>query len=340
MVALATLEQLDQSEVPVVDHTGDRRSLALDRHAHVAVRGGPGATDRLPAATEYRVEVPAGTTAANGATLAEPVVWTFATPAPQVTSFSGESDSLPLEPGVRRRVRPARRPGRRTRDDHARAAGQRVALRIATAAEVDADDQARAAYASALPDRAVAFRATAALPVDADLAITIGPGTPSLEGPLTSGEPATYRPTRSARSRVVNSSCSYTPECVPGSPFTIEFSNALDTAAFDAGLVAVDPEIPGMRIDVYGNVIQIAGATAGRTTYRVTLDGSLRDVFGQTLGDDTELTFDVGPAKPTLYGLQRDWITTDPMAAAPTSRSRPSTTTTCTSRRGRSPPPT
>ena len=101
-------------------------------------------------------------------------------------------------------------------------------------------------------------------------------------------------------------------------PFTIEFSNALDTASFDAGLVAVDPEIPGMRIDVYGNVIQIDGATAGRTTYRVTLDGSLRDVFGQTLGEDTELTFDVGPAKPTLYGLQRDWITTDPMAAAPT----------------------
>ena len=30
------------------------------------------------------------------------------------------------------------------------------------------------------------------------------------------------------------------------------------------------------------------------------------------------MTFDVGPAKPTLYGLQRDWITTDPMAATPT----------------------
>ena len=130
--------------------------------------------------------------------------------------------------------------------------------------------------------------------------------------------PATYRAHTFGALRVVNSSCSYTPECVPGSPFTIEFSNALDMDAFDAGLVAVDPTIPGMRIDVYGNVIQIGGATAGRTTYKVTLDNSLRDVFGQTLGDDTELTFDVGPAKPALYGLQRDWITTDPMAAAPT----------------------
>ena len=41
MVPLATLAQLDQSDVPVVDHTGDRRSVALDRHAHVAFRGDP-----------------------------------------------------------------------------------------------------------------------------------------------------------------------------------------------------------------------------------------------------------------------------------------------------------
>ena len=136
-------------------------------------------TDRLPAATEYRVEVPAGTTAANGATLADAVAWTFSTPAPRVTAFVGESDSLPLEPVFvavfDQRVDPAAVLDTITLE----AAGQRVGLRLASAAEIDADDAARAAHGNALPDRAVAFRAAEPLPVDADLTITIGPGTPS-----------------------------------------------------------------------------------------------------------------------------------------------------------------
>ena len=151
MVALATLEQLDQSEVPVVITPaidGRWRWIGTRTLRFEVV---PGATDRLPAATEYRVEVPAGTTAANGATLAEPVVWTFATPAPQVTSFSGESDSLPLEPVFvavfDQRVDPAAVLDTITLE----ADGQRVALRIATAAEIDADDQARAAVRRRAP---------------------------------------------------------------------------------------------------------------------------------------------------------------------------------------------
>ena len=318
MVSLATLEQLDQSDVPVVitPAVDGRWRWIGTRTLRFEVI--PGVTDRLPAATEYHIEVPAGTTAANGARLAEAVAWTFATPAPQVGGFTGESDSLPLEPVFvavfDQRVDAGAVVGTITIE----AGGQRVGVRVATAAEVEADDAARAAVANALPDRAVAFRATDQLPVDTDLTISIGPGTPSLEGPLATTAPATYHAHTFAALRVVDTSCSYAPECVPGVPLTIELSNALDTEAFSGSLVTVEPEIPGMRIDVYGSTIQISGATAGRTTYHVTLDGALRDVFGQTLGEDAELTFDVGPARPTLYGLQRDWITTDPMAAIPT----------------------
>ena len=39
-------------------------------------------TARFPMATEYRVEVPAGTRSATGGTLATAVRWTFATPPP------------------------------------------------------------------------------------------------------------------------------------------------------------------------------------------------------------------------------------------------------------------
>ena len=35
-----------------------------------------------------------------------------------------------------------------------------------------------------------------------------------------------------------------------------------------------------------GDTITIRGSTKGRTTYRVVVDGSIRDTFGQTLGED------------------------------------------------------
>ena len=244
MVPLETLAQLDQSDVPVsITPAIDGRWRWIGTRT-LRFEVIPGETDRLPAATEYRVEVPAGTTAANGATLADAVAWTFSTPAPRVTAFIGESESLPLEPVFvavfDQRVDPAAVLDTITLE----AAGQRVALRLASAAEIDADDSARATYGNALPDRAVAFRASEPLPVDADLTITIGPGTPSREGPLTSAEPVTYRARTFGALRVVNSSCSYSPECVPGVPFTIEFSNALDMEAFDAGLVDGRPGDP------------------------------------------------------------------------------------------------
>ena len=93
------------------------------------------------------------------------MAWTFSTPAPRVTSFVGESDSLPLEPVFvavfDQRVDPAAVLDTITLE----AAGQRVALRLASAAEVDADDQARCdVRGSALPDRAVVVPRVGAAP--------------------------------------------------------------------------------------------------------------------------------------------------------------------------------
>ena len=44
------------------------------------------------------------------------------------------------------------------------------------------------------------------------------------------------------------------------------------------------PALPNLTVEVYGNTIQIRGASQGRTTYRVTLDAGIGDVFGQVLG--------------------------------------------------------
>ena len=317
MVPLATLDQLDADDVPVVitpTIEGRWRWIGTRTLRFELI---PSVIDRLPASTDYQVTIPSGTEAANGATLAETVTWSFTTPTPTVTTFVGDSESLPLAPVFvavfDQRVDPAAV----LAVTELTAAGATTPIRLATAAEIADDASAKNAVEAALDSRAVAFRPVTELAPDTALKITIGPGTPSAEGPLTATSADTYRARTFGQLEVVSTSCDWGSGCTPGVPFTIRFSNPLDPDSFTADHVSVSPAIPGVRINVYGDVIDLSGFTAGRTTYTVTLSGDLADVFGQTLGDDTSIEFDVGSAPPELRGLDREWITTDPTADTP-----------------------
>ena len=318
---------------------GGRRSLALDRHAHAAVRGDPRG-DRSPAGGD---RVPR-----RGARPARPPPtaprsprrssWTFSTPAPQVTSFTGESDSLPLEPVFvavfDQRVDPSAVLDTITLD----AAGQPVA---APARHRGRDRRRRPGARGVRRTRCPTARSrsapTAALPVDADLTIAIGPGTPSLEGPLTSATPSTYHGPhlrRAARrqhqllvragvraGRAVHDRVQQRPRhrsrSTPGSSPSSPRSRACASTCTATS-------------------IQIGGATAGRTTYHVTLDGSLRRRVRPDArrGHRADLRRRTGhsPRCTDCNATGSRPIRWRPLRP---SRSRPSTTTTCTSRRGR-----
>lgn len=317
MVPLATLEQLDASDVPAVvtpEIEGRWRWIGTRTLRFEVV---PGELDRLPGATEYTVEIPAGTRAANGAELAESVSWTFTTPTVSVTDFVGDDESLPLTPVFVAVFDQRVDPEAVLATTDLRAAGASRALRLAGDDEIQADEAAARALAQALPDRAVAFRPVDPLPPDTDLVVTIGPGTPSAEGPNTTDTAATFTGRTFGELEVVRTACDSGEGCAPGTPFSIEFSNALDPVQFSADLVAIEPAIGQLRISVYGSSVEISGATEGRTTYAVTFDASLQDVFGQTLGEDETVEFDVGTAPPALHGLEHSWITTDPTAEFP-----------------------
>ncbi len=317
MVPLATLEQLDATDVPA------QVTPAIDgRWRWIGTRTlrfelVPGELDRLPASTSYRVVVPAGTTAASGATLGEEVSWTFTTPTPSITQFVGESESLPLTP-VFVAVFDQRVDPQAVLDTISLTAeGTARPIRLATRSEIDADEAARQTIDAALDARAVAFRPVNPLPADTDLKVIVGPGTPSAEGPLTSNTADTHRARTFGAFRVTDTSCDQGSGCTPGVPFSIQFSNPLDPDTFTASQLSVSPAIPGMRIDVAGSNIAVSGATVGFTTYTVRLSGRLQDVFGQTLGDDQTVEFEVGSAPPELRGFDRQWITTDPTAESP-----------------------
>ncbi len=317
MVPLATLDGLAAVDPPVVlDPPVDGRWRWIGTRT-LRFEVLPGATDRLPAATWYTVTVQAGTESVNGGVLAEAVSWQFTTPAPTVTEFVGANQSLTTTPVFVAIFDQLVDPDAVLETITLQAEAQEVELRPATDDQVDADDAAALAVTTALDGRWVAFTPSAALPVDTDLTIDIGPNTPSLEGPLTSEAVDSYQARTFGALQVVDHGCSGDAACTPQSPFGVEFNNELDPDLFDASQVTITPAVPGLRIDLYGNFLQLYGATAGRTTYTVTLAGDLQDVFGQTLGADIDLQFEVGPAMPSLRGLEQQWITTDPAAESP-----------------------
>jgi len=264
---------------------------------------------RLPMATVYTVEVPAGTRGLAGAPLGEAIRWTFSTPAAHAVGGRPQGAPTRLTPVLAvvfdQRVDPAAV----LRSIRVRAKGAVLPVRLATAAEIDAEgDNLRGTLASYPPGRAVAFRTVAPLPRDAQVRVSVGPGTPSAEGPRVTEveqywEFRTYGPLR-----ITQKYCS----CRPGEGFYISFSNQLDEKAFSERMVTVQPAIPGVRAWVSGNGLRIDGDTRPQTRYTVRIDPALRDEFGQTLGAAPPQTFDVGLPYANLAG-PGEMVVLDPL---------------------------
>jgi alpha-2-macroglobulin len=270
--------------------------------------------DRLPKATEYRVTVPAGTKSISGGALIKPVSWTFKTPAPKViTTYPDNYSPQPLVPilfiAFDQRINPADV----LKTITVKADFQTVDVVLASQAEISKDERVSQLAKNTPEGRWLAFRATEPLPPETNISVEVGPETPSAEGPLTTTETQVFGFSTYAPLRIAEHRCSwYDDRCPPLTPFYISFNNALDTKVYTEDMLRVEPEIPGVSANVYGNSIEINGATKGQTTYTVTISGKLQDIFGQQLGDDTRLTFKVGKADPILVNSGQNFLTLDP----------------------------
>jgi alpha-2-macroglobulin len=167
--------------------------------------------------------------------------------------------------------------------------------------------------------RWLAFVAQEPLPADAAIEVTVGPGTPSAEGPLRHHQGAALQlpHLRAAAHRAPR--LLLVQQRVPAADtFFIEFNNPLDVDSYEESMLRIEPALPVPRWTL-GNTITIRGATAGRTTYQVIVSGSLRISFGQTLGQGCRLTFKVGLGRAGPVGPEENLVTLDP--ALPRSRS-------------------
>jgi alpha-2-macroglobulin len=271
--------------------------------------------ERFPMATRYTVTVPKGTRSAVGTTLAADKTWTFTTPPPTLQVAYPRDQPARRQPlmfvSFDQRIDPAAvaatvtvRVGKR----------ETVGVRLAKPEEIDADETVTQLRAQAEDGRWLAFVPVSPLPVDSPVTVAIGPGTPSAEGPLTTAAAQTFSFRTYGAMKVTEHRCGYDRQCPPGSPFEIVFSNPVDAKAFDASLVEVEPALPGLRTEVYGQYLYVYGPTKGRTKYEVRLSANIRDAFGQRLGQTKPLTFQVTAAPESLFMQGSGLTVLDPAA--------------------------
>lgn len=267
---------------------------------------------RFPMATVYKIEIPGDTKSPRGAAIVKAVSWSFSTPPPQLVSSypqGGPSrrDTL-LFAAFDQKIDPAAV----LASIRARAGRDSPSLKLATADEIKHDPEVRRMADDAGEGRWLAFRTDPMLPADSQVDIVIGPGTPSAEGPRTTEKPQKWTFRTFGPMRVVDKRCGWGNRCTPFMPWSIQFSNPIDARAFNASMVTVEPELPGMKTVVGSQYLTITGRTKGRTTYRVTLSSAIPDEFGQTLVNDAVVSFDVGPADERLFAQGGALVTLDP----------------------------
>jgi uncharacterized protein YfaS (alpha-2-macroglobulin family) len=281
------------------------------------------AQQRFPQATKFTAVIPAGTKSAVGGTLAKGVSWTFTTPPPKMVT------TIPASQTVRRDALMFMSFDQEINADlllskiQVSGGGKTLPIRFATQAEIDADPTISYYVKQTQPKRWLAFRAVAAdggtadaLPPATYISVNLPAGTPSAEGPLTTTAAQAFSFQTFSPLHLEHGYCSYydNKQCSPFENWYLQFNNPIDAEHFDKSMIKIEPPVENLNIYPSGNYVYIAGFKKGRTTYKVTVDPSIKDVYGQSLGAPASATIKVGSAPRTLYSQGKNFVVLDPTA--------------------------
>jgi uncharacterized protein YfaS (alpha-2-macroglobulin family) len=318
MVPVTTLKDLSGKDIPVKvdpDLTGTWRWVGTKT---LTFNYDSKLIDRLPKSTAYTVTIPSGTKSQTGGILEKAVEWKFTTPPVKITTKYPEGVSQPQNPLVFMAFDQRVDPASILKVTKMTAGENPVEIRLSTEQDWKANPIVNSQVKGALEGRWMVFQPVSELPLDTDISVNVGPDTPSAEGPLTSSEIQSFSFRTYSPLKVVDHGCSWgDTECRPLTPFFIRFNNLLDSKTFTESMVKVQPEIPGVTVNITNDTITIQGETKGRTTYTVTLDGTIQDIYGQKLGRKQDVSFKVGAAEKMLVGTNQNFITLDPASGEP-----------------------
>lgn len=292
---------------------------------------------RFRMATKYTARVLAGTKSATGQILQKDVVWTFTTPPPKVKGH------YPLRNQTTRRA-PLMfiafdqevSPKDIIESISVIVGGKRLPIRLATKAEIETEikiiekDNTKKNLLyykqNAQPKRWLAFRALNseggkenALPTDASIKVTVNKGAPSAEGPLKTTIDQSFTFKTFGSMKLVDGYCNYegSKKCSPFHTWHLKFSNTIDASSFDESMIKITPAVEGLSIYPTGSYIYIQGAKKGRTTYKITINESLKDIYKQNLIKPASFKVKVGSAPLSMHAQNKDMVVLDPTAKKP-----------------------
>ncbi len=205
--------------------------------------------NRFPMATNFNVEIPAGTKSAAGNSLASAKIFSFNTPAPQVKTVIPQSKEVSRNPILFVAFDQQINPSIVLQKIQLNGAGKAWKLRLATEEEIRADEKLKDLAAASQKNYWLAFRAVSenpaaqniVLPSDSSFEIVIPAGTPSVEGARTKIKNQIYSFKTYGRFQLKKSSCdgetSSRRKCSPYFGIDFEFSNNLNEDLFDEKLI-------------------------------------------------------------------------------------------------------
>jgi hypothetical protein len=280
-------------------------------------------TKRFPMATKFTARIPAGTRAATGQILQKDVTWTFTTPPPKVEQMIPANQTTRRDALMFVSFDQEINPEAVLRTITVTGGGKKLPVRLATPEEIEKDGSIAYYAKQAQPKRWLAFRAVNsdgltenALPADSAVTVTVNKGTPSAEGPLTTTKDQSYSFRTFGAMRFAGGYCGWqgNKNCSPFETWHLQFTNSIDTANFVKEMVKVEPAVEGLKIYPSGNYIYIEGYKKGKTTYKVSVDNRLKDIYGQNLVAPAAATIAVGSAERNLYTQGGNFVVLDPTA--------------------------
>jgi len=229
MVPLGTLGDLKSQEVPVKiepELPGTWRWLGTNT---LTFEYDSTQIDRLPKATSYQVTVPAGIKSVTGAVLNDEVRWSFETPAPTLVQKYPEGIPQKLDPLIYLEFDQLIDPEAVLKTIQLYAGNASFDLTLASEEEIKADKTVNEFIKNAQEGRWMVFKAQQRLPAASSISVTVGPGTPSAEGPNVTSQAQSFNFSTFAPLDLLDHGCYYgNNECPPLTPLYIKFNNPLD----------------------------------------------------------------------------------------------------------------
>lgn len=249
---------------------------------------------RMPFSTHYTVRVPAGVASTDGKTLAKAESWTFSTPALALESSSPWSGATEIElqptislvfnqPIEKRALVAAMR---------LRGGGAEAELVVVPPPVVMPEHGEEALRMAA---RSIQLVPRSKLSPNTHYNLEVAAGTfgegPDRSAPMSVGF-STYPPLRLSKTPCDG-------PCWSTSGISLTSTTSISDPDI-ASKVHVDPAPADLSVNAAWNGIHVSGDFEGNASYAVTVDPSLADSHGQTLGSTFKTTVKLGPPYPTL----------------------------------------